>query len=89
MPIERDATRIGKVIVKVLACLWVKKPDLIAEIAIDSLADLFDQFASNYIVADDVSNKMSQYATDIARNFANYRQDNFFNEPIRRMELSL
>lgn len=72
MPIERDATRIGKVIVKVLACLWVKKPDLIAEIAIDSLADLFDQFASNYIVADDVSNKMSQYATDIARNFANY-----------------
>lgn len=72
MSIEKDAINIGKVIVKVIACLWVKRPDLIAETAIDSLADLFEKYASSYIVADDMKNKMSEYATAIARNMANY-----------------
>lgn len=72
MPIEKMAIILGKVVIKVIACLWVKKPEKIADIGIDSLGDLFEQFTSNFFVAEGMKNKLSPYATQIGQNIASY-----------------
>ena len=67
MQTQRMSLNIAKAIVKSLACIWVGRPDLIAEIGIDSLEDLFEQFIPNLFIASSLKDKFSPYSTEIAK----------------------
>ena len=67
MQTQRMSLNIAKAIVKSLACIWVGRPDLIAEIGIDSLEDLFGQFIPNLFIASSLKDKFSPYSTEIAK----------------------
>lgn len=58
MKIDRTAINLSKAIIKVVACLWVQRPDLIADIGINAIDDLFEKFCNDFIIADSVKNKL-------------------------------